>query len=335
MTVRILTGDCRETLRHLPDKSVHCCVTSPPYWGLREYGGDDGMIGLEPTFADHLGSLTAVFDQVWRVLRDDGTLWLNYGDTYAGSGRGGKREINGVKTNRGCVTGNVNRNPLRLKSKNLLMMPSRIALNMQDLGWLLRSEIVWAKTNCMPESVTDRPVNAHEKIYLFAKQAKYYYDHLAVQTERTPASIARDYRPRGSNKTWDSNAPASRKALDRPERQKKQDGHGPRHAGFNDRYVDSDHIKANLRNVWSLSTETFKGGHFAVMPTAIAQNCIKAGTPENGIVLDPFGGAGTVGLVADRLGRDAILCEINAEYAEMSRKRIADDNPLFGSVTVE
>ena len=296
MTVRILVGDALSQLRTLPDESVHCVVTSPPYWGLRAYTGDPGMIGLEPTFDAHLENLVHVFREVRRVLRDDGTCWLNYGDAYAGGGRG---------PGSGKQTTNVGSNlppfrPSAFNPKQLMMMPARVAMALQDDGWYLRSEIIWHKPNPMPESVTDRPTCAHEKLFLLSKKPRYFFDAEAV---RVPAKRAGEI-------------PGGRRAFE----------------GRDNPYSGEVPSCANLRNVWTIASAPYSEAHFATFPPALVEPCIKAGCPVGGEVLDPFGGAGTVGLVADRLARKAILIEISPEYAEMARKRIEDDQPLFADV---
>ena len=422
MTVKIIIGDALSQLKELQDESVHCCVTSPPYWGLRAYKGDSGMIGLEPTFDEHLDNLVAVFREVRRVLRSDGTLWLNYSDAYssgngkmqwAASGtpvRGGER--------RGKSSG--------LKPKDLMMMPALVAMALRDDGavdvramraierigydladeyraadeempdpvrrvldrlakeyaqakgdsWWLRSEIIWHKPNPMPESVTDRPTSAHEKMFLLSKSARYFYDAEAV-SESATCDRTRGPALHPDPVSTNGNAGLSRR-----------DSGGAR----------------NLRNVWKISTHSFSEAHFATFPPKLVEPCIKAGTSEQGVcgecggpwarsaeqqgtgtmtkkpdgwdtgegahgtvhrsgreagetmevtrrvttgwspscdhgstpvpatVLDCFAGSGTVGLVADRLGRDAILVDISPEYAEMARKRIHDDAPLFANV---
>ena len=538
MTVRILVGDALSQLATLPDESVHCCVSSPPYWNLRSYGGDPGMIGLEPTFDEHLENLLAVFREVWRVLREDGTLWLNYGDSYAG-GNGGDGG-HGATPKGGLI--HKRRRPAHGKPKDLMMMPARVAMALQADGWWLRSEIVWAKPNPMPESATDRPTSAHEKVFLLSKSARYFYDHVAVRTPMKEASIARLNQDNFENQTG---GPKDAKIGNRSHRKTvenikrrfdKQRGHSRRHAGFNDRWdamskAEQQAGGANLRNVWTVATHPFNGwietvdlvqlsasqarergasgsesggdmcritspdcpahaglpdhvptgfcdgladhllsrmrgsggdldqgqslsgddseqtrdqsqnsrstpdcsvpsdsptatrssteshrtdpdlrtspraiasggsgvgtghirplpdqpasmlhdtgaskteadktassswrqspddtvrtsesesscepcccehyrkvrsktSHFATFPPALIEPCIKAGCPASGTVLDPFAGSGTVGLVADRLGRDAVLIEINPEYAEMARGRIVGDAPLLNS----
>ena len=373
MSIRIIIGDALERLRELPDESVHCVVTSPPYWGLRAYGGNAGMIGLEPTFDDHLANLVAVFREVRRVLRSDGTLWLNYGDAYAASGGMTGRNENGQATWSGgvCESGpKVARPKSGFKPKDLMMMPARVAMALQADGWWVRSEIVWHKPNPMPESVQDRPTIAHEKVFLLSKCAKYFYDAEAVRVPPT--------------REWWSENTVSPKNPDR------NDG-----GSLTKNREAAPTSGANLRNVWSIATHAFPGAHFATFPLALVEPCIKAGTSAKGvcgecgapwvreceitrhaghkarvdelrhkggsgehasstrvfkgwqptcqhddevrpaIVLDPFAGSGTVGLVADRLGRDAILIELNSEYAAMAEQRIAGENPLFCKVEVE
>ena len=356
MSVRILVGDCLERLRTLPDESVHCVVTSPPYWGLRDYGVA-GAIGLEPTLQEHLETIVTVFREVRRVLRKDGTLWLNYGDSYTaaqginkdGSPRLPKvpTTIQNVPTDRkpgqqdlpaGWSTRKVSRtsrvtrdNNFGLKPKDLMMMPARVALALQAYGWWLRSEIVWHKPNPMPESVRDRPTCAHEKLFLLTKSARYFYDAEAVRTIRTTPN-REDFRP-GAYRDQ-GNAPQ-----DNSVKTDKQRGHGRRHAGFNDRWdaLNKEEQQAsgsNLRNVWMIATRPFADAHFATFPPKLVEPCIKAGCPVGGVVLDPFGGSGTVGLIASRLGRDAILIELNPEYAEMAERRIYSDAPLLADVGV-
>ena len=437
MTVRVLTGDCREILATLPDESVHCVITSPPYWGLRDYhvepsvwggvaacphewedesgyqghrgnrgqvpqtkhpahidypqntgqkqatcgvcGAWRGVLGLEPTPELHVEHIVEIFREVRRVLRKDGTLWLNYGDCYAGSPNG--RSAAAVK-----ALGNDDRTfrdkPFGtavggLKPKDLVMMPARIALALQADGWWLRSEIVWAKPNPMPESITDRPTSSHEKMFLLTRSARYFYDAEAV---RVPLA-----------RSWDAviNGPVGR------------NNSSVAQSGV----PEPNPNGANLRNVWHIATHPYPDAHFATFPPALVEPCIKAGTSEKGVcgacgapwvrdvemteeyakllasgkawrdntgkpdsftnrqpsdhpatvptkhrttgwspsckcaadtvsavVLDVFGGSGTVGLVADRLGRDAILIELNPEYADMARARITQDSPLFAEV---
>jgi DNA modification methylase len=323
MTVRILIGDVRDRLKDLPDGSVNCIVTSPPYFGLRDYGVA-GQIGLEPTPDEFVATMVAVFREARRVLRDDGTLWLNLGDSYAANGvkatgrnDAGRNFTGGGGNNPG--SGNPGRmGSIRvdhgLKPKDLIGIPWRVAFALQADGWYLRSSIIWHKPNPMPESVTDRPTSAHENIFLFAKSQRYFYDAEAVKEESS--TFGRQ------NTNGLSPKMLEKQAL----------GHVSAKTGMVDPYA---YEKRNLRNVWTIPTEPFPGSHFAVFPPALIEPCIKAGCPVGGTVLDPFGGAGTTGLVADRLGRNALLIELNPEYAEMARRRIEGDAGMFAGVGLE
>jgi DNA modification methylase len=340
VSVRILTGDCRKVLRSLPDESVHCVVTSPPYFGLRDYGVA-GQIGLEPSPEAFTDELVAVFSEVRRVLRNDGTLWLNLGDSYANDGKwggetGGKQayldENNRKRVGREKrVTG--------LKPKDLIGIPWRVAFALQAAGWWLRSDIVWQKTNPMPESVTDRPTKSHEYLFLLSKAQSYYYDAEAILEPVSPNTHARlsqdvaaqvgSARANGGAKTN-----GNMKAV----------GRGPKTTEAGSGIKNNESFAAavclpvtqrNKRTVWTTSTAAFKGAHFATFPPDLIEPCIKAGCPKGGAVLDPFGGAGTTGLVADRLGRDAILIELNPEYAGMAERRIRHDAGMMGDVRLE
>lgn len=476
MSVRILVGDCVKKLQELPDQSVHCCVTSPPYWQLRKYKGESDMIGQEATFEQHLGNLMAVFDEVWRVLRDDGVFYLNYGDAYTGSGRGSSLQLDRKpgainKGNLGSLEVDAApKGALGLPPKNLMFMPFRIALALQDRGWIARSRIPWLKSNPTPESVKDRPVSAHEEVFMFSKSHKtlfwthpsksgtrtkpkpehywfnrktheisevaperwkelkdaegtriwvrrnwwegndYYWDHVAV---RTPVKGADSEQPLSAYKSDGVGRRSETGDLDGGHRSK-WPGIGRQHARERDRNEKQEPMRvnegANMRNYIIASTASFKGAHFAVYPVGLIEPLIRAGTSENccsqcgaplarqtevelkrtakGVrknvvdvrdfvadpndqgsnrqkdghlpgwynhyttkgwaptceclaytvpctVLDPFAGAGTTGLVADRLGRDAILIEISAEYALLAAARIDNDAPLFTTVTTE
>ena len=329
MSVRVIIGDCREALQSLPSESVNCIVTSPPYFGLRDYGVD-GQIGLEATPDAFVAELVSVFREVRRVLRDDGTLWLNLGDSYAGSwgnagghnrGKGSQREI----TSGSIVTDQADRNgnfvppgkygfkDQGIKQKDLMGIPWRVAFALQADGWYLRQDIIWAKPNPMPESVTDRCTKAHEYVFLLSKSPRYYYDQDAINELATN-------RPSGNKeKTWGANETTVR-ALG--------EGQVETTRGF--AFAGSE--TRNARSVWNIATQPFSEAHFATFPPELAERCIKAGCPEGGTVLDPFGGAGTTGLVADRLQRNAILIELNPAYADMARNRIKRDAGLFGEI---
>jgi|TARA_R100001530_G_scaffold119140_1_gene86291 DNA modification methylase len=255
MTARILVGDVFDKLRELPDESVHCVVTSPPYWGLRDYSVA-GQIGLEPTVGEHIEVMVRVFREVRRVLRKDGTVWLNYGDCY-----------HNIRTH---MQGGANRATRHqgLKEKDLCMMPARLAIALQEDGWWIRSEIIWAKPNPMPESVTDRPTSSHEKVFLLTKSARYFYDSEAV---RVPAARP-DWRDESDSVTTNPCRNDGGNTKRNPKRDKQtRRGSTPRHDG------------ANLRNVWHIATRSYPGAHFATFPPALVEPCIKAGTSEKGV----------------------------------------------------
>jgi DNA modification methylase len=348
----IKPGDCRDVLRAMPDKSVHCCVTSPPYFGLRDYGVP-GQIGLEPTPDAYVAELVAVFREVRRVLRDDGTLWLNLGDSYAraptkgGSGPNGKNEDRwgygqaqrafrpGSGRADGVVDARGQRNrdgvgPVAgLKEKDLIGIPWRVAFALQADGWYLRQDIIWSKPNPMPESVTDRCTKAHEYIFLMSKQARYFYDAAAIAEEGEKVGTLKHLL--GGN----GERAGTRQGL-RP-----QNGAAERLVAGCQAVTGSDvggssqfRMMRNKRSVWEVATQPFAEAHFATFPPDLIEPCIKAGCPKGGTVLDPFGGAGTTGLVADRLGRSAILIELNPEYAAMTERRIRDDAGMFTELEV-
>jgi DNA modification methylase len=338
VTVTLHNGDCREVLATLAAGSVQTCVTSPPYFGLRDYGVA-GQIGLEQTVESYVAELVAVFRAVRRVLRDDGTLWLNLGDSYAGSWTGNSLRPEGGSQRAGKpgfqpldqrYAPRSGYTPDGLKTKDLIGIPWRVAFALQADGWYLRSDIIWHKPNPMPESVTDRPTKSHEYIFLLSKQERYYYDADAIAEPVTQTTVARVSQPnldqqRGSDRVpGKTNGPM--KAV-----VKKQDALGKAtYTGFNDRYFSKDSKPTrNKRTVWTVTTKPFKGAHFATFPPDLIEPCIKAGSRPGDTVIDPFGGAGTTGLVADRLGRDAVLIELNPEYAEMARQRIKQDAPLL------
>src|SRR6056300_88918 len=356
-TYQILLGDCRETLKTLPDQSVNTVVTSPPYFGLRDYGtatweggsadcnhmrdskvgdststghkgmddkghavGDaiykdvckkcgavrkDSQIGLEETPEDYVQTMVELFREIRRVLRDDGTVWLNLGDSYAGSGKG--RNADGSpnvdnnskqSTSKGTTNGALTKMKVsgELKPKDLIGIPWMVAFALRADGWYLRQDIIWSKPNPMPESVRDRCTKSHEYIFLLSKSKKYYYDHEAIKVP-----VKQDWGTRDRTNGKYHNAGT---------------GLQP-HSGLQKSYET-----ANKRSVWTVPPKAFKGAHFATFPPELIEPCILAGCPEGGTVLDPFGGSGTTAGVAYLHDRNSILCELNPEYAEMVERRI-------------
>lgn len=305
MTTALLVGDVRERIKELADESVHCVVTSPPYFGLRDYGMA-AQIGLEPTPDAYVAEMVSLFREVRRVLRSDGTFWLNLGDSYTGGGGGNYG--NKIAPNHGQHATNLRNKPAWLASvglaaKQRLMIPARVALALQADGWWLRDEIIWHKPNPMPVSVTDRTTPAHEMLYMFAKSSRYHYDMEAIKEPATHAgkivSLGEKSFARGQ-----------------------ADGAGVARSG--NALVDTYLVKATRqpRSVWTIPPKPFSGAHFATFPPDLIRPCILAGCPPGGTVLDPFFGAGTTGLVAAELGRDCIGFELNPEYAAIARERL-------------
>jgi DNA modification methylase len=377
MTVEILIGDVFDRLATIADCSIDCVVTSPPYWGLRDYDVE-GQIGLEPTLGQHLDVMVRVFREVRRVLKPLGTLWLNYGDCYAAApnGRAAVDIVGDDRTFRDKPFSTVGGT---LKPKDLCMIPNRLAIALQDDGWWVRSEIIWHKPNPMPESVYDRPTSAHEKVWLLTKGEEYFYDHEAIREPVTGGSHRRAKargtdtgvgwghqddvagKPRGRDRIkvpggWDTK-PGAHGTINRSGRTSAEyadlPGVTPKSApeGSNIRAKGSFHASTtelvetrNARNVWTIAPKAFREAHFATFPPALAERCILAGTPVTvcgccgapsgcgpfcelyervpGKVLDPFGGAGTVSLVAEKLKRDSVMIELNPDYAEIAQRRI-------------
>ena len=333
MRANLIQGDCIEVMRTMDAGSVQTCVTSPPYWGLRDYGVD-GQIGLESTPDAYIARMVEVFREVRRVLRDDGTLWLNLGDSYATGTTSNRQESPNAGVGANCpeAQNSVPRigTPIGLKTKDLCMIPWRVALALQADGWWLRSVIVWAKKSPMPESVTDRPTSSWEPIFLLAKSERYFYDAEAVKEEAGP------FRAGGANNGLDSPKV--------PDPRKKQDALGKNtYTGFNDRYACNPCQTRNQRNVWHLGPEPYAEAHFATFPTEIPRRCILAGSKPGDTVLDPFNGSGTTGAVAVQHGRNYVGIELNPAYIELAKDRIgratnpatyqsnkAVDAPLFG-----
>jgi len=329
MSVTILTGDCIQSMRSLPTGIVNMCVTSPPYWGLRDYG-HNGQIGQEDSPQAFASKMVEVFSEVWRILRDDGTLWLNLGDSYAAQrggtqmpaetlagGENGKgdedsyrgRQIISPKTEAGQEGVDSRLKPVAhrnargygLKHKDLVGIPWRVAFALQEAGWYLRQDIIWHKPNPMPESVRDRCTKAHEYLFLLAKSEKYYFDHLAMKEPAVGGAKGSKFN---TGKTAEHQENRSSDA------ERVEDG------------------TRNRRSVWSVNTKPYREAHFATFPTTLIEPCILAGCPSGGTVLDPFGGSGTTALVASQHGRNAILCELNPDYVSLARKRCGLPEPL-------
>ena len=274
MTINIIQGNSFKKLKQIDDESIDCCITSPPYYGLRDYGESD-QIGQEDTYQEYIENLVNIFEEVRRVLKSNGTLWLNLGDTY--------------------------------ENKNLMGIPFRVAFALQEKGWYLRQDIIWHKPSPMPESVKDRCTKSHEYIFLFSKNEKYYFDNESIKEKSK--------YPNGPNS---------------PEKVKAVQGV----YSVNLKKIKGN-AKKNKRSVWSINTVPLKDAHFATFPPKLIEPMILAGCPETGTVLDPFGGAGTTALVADRLNRNAVLIELNEEYINITKKRLQKDNSLFLEINKE
>ena len=306
-------GDCLRTLRTLPDNSVHCCITSPPYWGLRDYG-HDGQIGLEKTPEAYVARMVEVFREVRRVLADDGTLWLNLGDSYAGAGpsgatyqsettnrRAGSKydgafRISKTLADRGLTYADKKPvPPPGLKKKDLIGIPWRVAFALQADGWYLRQDIIWHKPNPMPESVRDRCTKAHEYIFLLSKSSRYYFDSAAMKEPAVKGASGSSFN-KGKTATHQMGRSSDKERAESGTR--------------------------NRRDVWTVATTPYKGAHFATFPPKLVEPCVLAGCPPGGVVLDPFSGAGTTGLVAKQHGRRFVGCELNPEYVVMAKHRI-------------
>lgn len=332
--------DCLVGLRQLADESVDCCVTSPPYFGLRDYG-HDGQIGMEETPEAYVAKMVEVFTEVKRVLKKDGTLWLNLGDSYYNYRPGGTSQVKQsfAKHHGAVVQTTSKRNKVfdGIKEKDLIGIPWMVAFALRADGWYLRQDIIWAKKNCMPESVTDRCTKSHEYIFMLSKNKHYYYDQDAIKEPAlydvdgtgTQARKARQKEGAKSEPTGERAGirKAGMKDATAMNGKHKQDGHRQRHAGFNERYEDVG--MRNKRDVWTISPAQFPESHFATFPEEIPAICIKAGCPIDGLVLDPFMGAGTTALVARKLNRNFIGFELNLEYCQMALKRIDRELGMF------
>ena len=334
--VHLYRSDAREL--PIPDRSIDCVVTSPPYWGLRDYG-IDGQLGLEAMPQEYVASMVEVFREVWRVLKPTGTVWLNLGDSYATSypgvryqnldrysaadgygRRGGGHKLSNNPSGRPPLGG--------LKPKDLAGIPWRVAFALQDDGWYLRSDIIWSKPNPMPESVTDRPTKAHEYIFLLTKEEHYHYDADAIREPHTQESLQRYFR----ESSYDGSKPYAMKGRPSGHGIRKHDGqttagNGSKMGGHSGNFADdgtptSNPLGRNKRTIWEITTQPYPDAHFATFPEALVEPCILAGCPSGGTVLDPFAGSGTTLVVAQKLGRKAIGTDINPEYLKLAAARV-------------
>lgn len=306
---KLICDDSISALQQMDDESIDCCVTSPPYYNLRDYGCD-GQIGLEETPEEYIKNLIDVFKEVKRVLRDDGTLWVNIGDCYAGGGRGSGYSIK-QDSNRGTLKMPRSKVPIQCKRKDLIGIPWMLAFALRADGWYLRQDIIWHKPNAMPESVTDRCTRSHEYIFMLSKNERYYYDHDAIKEK---CSNGDPDKPRCSI--------ANIEHLNSGRRKQNELGKQT-YTGFNDRYFSKPPLTTrNKRSVWSITTKPIREAHFATFPIDLIEPCILAGCQKGGIVLDPFSGSGTTGVAALKNFRKSVLIDINANYCKIAVNRL-------------
>lgn len=306
-------GDSLEVLKSLPDDFVNCCITSPPYYALRDYG-EEKQIGREATPEEYIDRLVSVFHEVKRILTPDGTLWLNIDDTYCGTGSKGESCDPKYPNGRNGQSVSLNKKAHRCKPKDLIGIPWLAALALRSDGWYLRSSIIWQKGNTMPESCKDRPSRCYEYVFLLTKSKKYYYDWQAIAEPIAPTTAARMKGSRGEHNKYANTVPGQNHA---------QRINAPRRKGaYTDEMISP---VRNKRNVWQINTVPYKGGHFATYPPKLVETCLLAGCPENGIVLDPFFGSGTTGMVAKAQSRRYIGIELNPEYCKLAMQRIGGD----------
>lgn len=305
---RIYNETCLQTLQKMPDKFLNCVVTSPPYWGLRDYGHDD-QIGLEKTPAEYVAKMVEIFSEIHRVLKNDGTVWLNLGDTYtAGIGNRNGMQNSTLAGGKEYYRNTISEKPLKtlkngLKPKNLVGIPWRVAFALQNAGWYLRQDIIWNKPNPMPESVTDRCTKAHEYIFLLTKSAQYFFDNEAIKEPKAQSTTS-DTRNNLNGKRRNRNYPGA------------QQSNGGTNLGGPDG-------NRNRRSIWDISPKPFPDAHFATFPIELPSLCILAGCPENGVVYDPFFGSGTTGEAALKYNRNFIGSEINPDYVKIAENRLA------------
>jgi DNA modification methylase len=315
----IYCGDVLKTISAFDSNSINCCVTSPPYWGLRDYGHED-QFGAETFPEEYIENMVKVFREVYRVLRKDGTLWLNLGDSYWNNYGGGSNTMTTGNSKAVKQKGRHNKPKHSLfKIKDLVGIPWRVAFALQSDGWYLRQDIIWHKPNAMPESVTDRCTKSHEYIFLLTKSQRYFYDSVAVKEPLSESSIQRAKRKESLIKRTGLGIIGKQVVggVDNSH------GYAGLASGRNGKTgYDIEGGTRNRRSVWSVITKPFKGAHFATFPPDLIEPCILAGCPKDGIVLDPFSGSGTTAMVARNNGRKSIGIEINEEYCEISKKRL-------------
>lgn len=317
--IRLLQGDCVDLLRREPAESINCCVTSPPYFGLRDYGVD-GQIGLEGTPDEYVERLVQVFREVRRVIRHDGVLWLNLGDSYArDAGKGQHKPGDSGKEayvydrGGGRASATIDLEGCGLKPKDLIGIPWMVAFALRRDGWYLRSDVIWSKPNAMPESVEDRPTKAHEYLFLLSKSERYWYGADAIKEPAGP------FHAVGNGSRTDNDR-------DPDHGTRKQDAiANGTYAGFSERWRGRTVADRNARSVWTIATKPYAEAHFATFPEELVSRCVLSGCPDGGTVLDPFAGSGTTLAVAARLNRHAVGCELNPEYVRLARKRVLPD----------
>ena len=348
--IKILQGNCIDKIKELDDNSIDCVVSSPPYFGLRDYGVD-GQFGLEKTYQDYLTNTVKVFETFKPKLKDTATIWWNVGDSYSNHkdcksigqtlAKGTLREkAHEIEKGKSHTRDSKLLKASGLKDKDLMMIPNRVAIALQDAGWYIRSEIIWHKPNPMPESVRDRPTSCHEKIWLITKNKKYYYDAESIKEPIQDSSAKRLLQKNILNQKGSSRANGGMKSNGNMKavwnRKKFEEYMGSSGSSFKGHsgYKKADgtymiNATRNKRNVWTITTKPFKDAHFATFPKDLIEPCIKAGCPEGGVVLDPFGGSGTTGIVAALNNRNAILIELNQNYIDIANKRIDKEVGLF------
>lgn len=334
---KIYNMDCLKGLKQIEDNTIDCCVTSPPYFGLRNYGVE-GQIGLEESPKQYIDRLCLVFKEVFRVLKNEGTLWLNIGDSYNGSGGNHKethKNDSGFQGNIGVKYGGKGAKVDGLKPKDLIGIPWMLAFALREQGWFLRQDIIWHKPNPMPESVTDRCTKSHEYIFLLSKSEKYYFNNEAIQepcADQNRTNYQSGSRSHGINNDRNDNDMAERSKVWKPKMKNIQDKglkpntmHIRRAMGMK----DDTYMVRNKRDVWTVNVKPDLSAHFATYPKELITPCILAGCPKDGIVLDPFGGSGTTGAVAREFGRNFILFELNPDYVKIAERKTIVSQDMF------